>query len=92
MRATHKIKIGEEFANAVLSGDKCFEIREYDRCYQKGDLIRFIVVSEQPHNIDLPHPLNEVVYEITYVFLGWELKEGCVALGIARYKEQEEKE
>ena len=28
---THEIKLREEYADAVLSGDKCFEVRENDR-------------------------------------------------------------
>lgn len=90
MRTTHKIKIREDFADAVLSGDKCFEVREDDRNYQRGDLVQFSVISEPPYNIYLSHPLNEVTYEITYVLHGWGLKEGYVAFGIARYKESED--
>ena len=37
---THKIKLREEYADAVFSGDKSFEIRYNDRGYQKGDRIR----------------------------------------------------
>ena len=43
----HKIKILEEFADSVLFGDKTFEIRKNDRGYQRGDLVRFIVMGKQ---------------------------------------------
>lgn len=89
MRATHKIKIREEFADAVLSGDKCFEVRVDDRGYQKGDLVQFNVVDSTPDDLYMPHPLNEVTYEITYVLHGWGLREGYAAFGIARYEEKE---
>ena len=34
----HNIKIRESFAEAVMRGDKTFEVRKNDRGYQKGDL------------------------------------------------------
>ena len=77
---THHIKIQREFADAVLYGEKTFEIRMNDRGYQKGDLIRFRVVDGR-----LPltyHPLNDKTYEITYVLNGWGLCEGYVGLAI----------
>lgn len=44
-RKLHKIKIREEFADDVLNGDKCSEVRENDRGYQKGDFIQFDVIG-----------------------------------------------
>ena len=82
---THTIKILEDFADAVLSGDKTFEIRENDRGYQKGDCVRFIVVDK--YGVEVKHPLCEwrkYTYEITYVLNGWGLKDGYVVFGIRR--------
>lgn len=78
----HHIKIQKQFADAVMSGEKTWEIRINDRGYQKGDLIRFRVVDEYISNIS--HPLNDKVYEITYVFApsGWGLCEGYVVFSI----------
>ncbi len=76
----HRIKLQKEFADAVMSGEKTFEIRMNDRGYQKGDLIRFQVVDGYISNIS--HPLNEKTYEITYVLSGWGLSEGYVAFAI----------
>lgn len=41
MPKCHHIKLNIEFCNDVLNGDKCFEIRENDRGYQRGDLVKF---------------------------------------------------
>lgn len=41
MPKCHHIKLNIEFCNDVLNGDKCFEVRENDRGYQRGDLVRF---------------------------------------------------
>lgn len=39
---THNLKLSVEFCDAVLSGEKTFEVRKNDRGFQTGDLIRFI--------------------------------------------------
>ena len=79
---THKIKIMDVFADAVISGQKSFEVRLNDRNYQRGDHVVFTAVNESKVNIY--HPINEEEYEITYVLSGWGLKEGYVAFGIKR--------
>lgn len=76
----HHIKIQREFADAIISGAKTFEIRKNDRGYQKGDLIRFQVVDG---NFPIAlHSLNDKTYEITYVLSGWGLCEGYVVFSI----------
>ena len=75
----HELKIQEPFADAIVSGDKNFEIRENDRGFQKGDLINFICIDMF---CSIPHQINEETYEITYVLSGWGLKDGFVVLGI----------
>ena len=75
----HKIKLQKEFADAVLSGDKCFEIRLNDRGYQKGDKVQFKVMDGSIH---MHHDLEKKTYIITYVINGWGLKNGFVVFGI----------
>ena len=79
-------KIREPFADAILSGDKTFEIRENEEGYQKGDVIRFKVFASEYFSHP-EHPLNDKLYEITYVLSGWGLQDGYVALGIRPYIE-----
>lgn len=66
---THKIKILEHFADAVVSGDKTFEVRKNDRNYQRGDRVKFMAIG-QGITVDFPvkHPVDEKMYEITYDF------------------------
>lgn len=78
---THEIKILESFADAVVSGEKTFEVRENDRGYQKGDLIKFEVKDSHGFTVH-GHKLAERHYEITYVLSGWGLKDGWVVFGI----------
>lgn len=79
-RQQHQLKLREEYADAVLSGEKNFEIRYNDRDYHKGDLIYFRVVDENGRDIE--HKLNGKEFEITYVLGRFGLQDGYVALGI----------
>lgn len=85
----HFIKLAEDFADAVLSGEKNFEVRENDRGYNKGDFVKFSVVPRDRGACALKHDLEKKIYKITYVLSGWGIKEGFVVFGI---KECEDKE
>lgn len=76
----HSIKINEEFAESVLSGSKCFEVRYNDRGYQAGDTVTFTVIG--PSGCVIPHRLSRKTFKITYVLGGWGLNENYVAFGI----------
>ena len=82
----HRIKLRDEFADAVYNGEKSFEIRNNDRGYQKGDTVIFRVIDNLGLTID-NHPLNGVEYEITYVLSGWGLSDNIVAFAIKRKEE-----
>ena len=84
---THYIKIEKSFADAVLCGDKTFEIRRNDRGYQKGDCIQFIPMDGLLCK-DFFHPLKDKVYTITYVMNGYGLENGYVVFGIKELKEE----
>jgi len=94
----HFIKIKKQFADAILSGDKTFEIRNNDRAYQKGDEVKFTVLDDdgleyKTYNIKTgiyySHQLQDNVYKITYVLSGWGLKNGYVVFGIKEVMESE---
>ncbi len=87
----HEIKIREDYADAVLSGVKTFEIRYNDRHYKKGDLIKFQVVKN--NGLRMPeHNLSGKEYEIIYVLGGWGLKQNYLALGIKPRRAEQDKE
>lgn len=79
-RARHKLKIKEDFANAIITGDKSFEIRKNDRGFQRGDLIEFVVVDDK--GVAYQHKIDEYLYRINYVMNGYGLKNGYVVFGI----------
>lgn len=88
-KKVHNIKLLKDFADDVLNGRKNFEIQENDRGYQAGDKVRFTVVLSSGLSDSL-HPLNEKLYEITYVLSGWGLKDNFVVFGIKDITEDEE--
>lgn len=79
-RARHKLKIKEDFANAIITGDKSFEIRKNDRGFQRGDLIEFVVVDDK--GVAYHHEIDKYLYKINYVMNGYGLKNGYVVFGI----------
>lgn len=86
----HKITIIKEFADAVLSGDKTFDVRENDKGYQRGDTVRFEVYDYLGYtqSWDTRHPITKKRYIITYVLSGWGISEGYVVFGIKPLEEE----
>lgn len=95
----HEIKLQVGFADAILNGEKTFEIRKNDRGYQKGDQIRFTTVTSDDETGELyeaGHEIDDHLFEVTYVMSGWGLREDFVAFGIrdigtVRYDELEDR-
>ena len=77
---THTIKIREQFADAIVSGNKTFEVRENDRGYQTGDYVRFLPLNNIGNITN--HEIGEKLYRITYVLSGWGIEKGYVVFGI----------
>lgn len=69
------MKILPEFFSAVVSGDKCFEIRKNYRNYKKGDILR---LNEYQNG---KYTGNFHVTEITYI-TDYAQRDGYVVLGI----------
>lgn len=80
MKMLHRLKLSVHFADAVLSGEKSFEIRKNDRGFQKGDMVEFTAVDDL--SLTVEHDLNGRTYEITYVLSGWGIEPGYVGFAI----------
>lgn len=85
IRTIHELGVIETFFKPIETGERTFEIRQNERGFQKGDLIKFTVVSDVLHRT--LYTVDDL-YEITYVLSGWGLKSGYVALGIRRRVEE----
>ncbi len=46
----HKLKIKEEYANAICGNVKHFEVRKNDRDYKIGDILTFDVIDSDKYN------------------------------------------
>ena len=75
----HNLKLRIEYADAVLDGSKCFEIRENDRGFQKGDTVKYQTVDREGNHV--PHPVEDQQYEITYVLPSFHVTDGWVVFG-----------
>ena len=58
----HELKIKEDYFNAILRGEKTFELRKNDRDYKVGNFIHFIKTDGLEY---FGHSRD--VYQITYV-------------------------
>ena len=73
--AIHELKILPEYFEAVVSGNKRFEIRKNDRNYKKGDILRLNEYQDGQYTGDVH------VAEITYI-TDYTQQDGYVVLGI----------
>ena len=76
----HKLKIKEQFADAIMDGRKRFEVRENDRGFNAGDEVEFQCVNDILIRIN--HPINGKAWRISYVLSGWGIETGHVVFGI----------
>lgn len=81
---THNLKLKAGFWDAVMSGEKPFEVRLNDRGFQKGDRIIFGKVANE---FGISY-LNSPEFEITYVLNEFGLKDGFVCLGIKEVRDE----
>ncbi len=83
---THELKLDEQFFDAVLSGEKPFEVRKNDRGFQKGDKILFTEYKNGAYCWRM------ATCEITYVLNGWGIEPGYCVFGIAKVEEATKEE
>lgn len=86
MKKIHDITLNYEFQQPILEGEKTFEVRFNDRGYQKGDLVKFHVFEGRKNVIE---PIDDMLFEITYVLSGWHIGDGYVVFSFRLYKEAE---
>lgn len=67
MTQIHKIKLNEMYCDDVLNLVKTAELRVNDRDYKKGDYVIFTSVRKNDSRQPLNHPVDKVLFRITYV-------------------------
>lgn len=81
----HELKILKCYADAKVSGDKTFEIRnDIDRGFQKGDKVKYKAVDSL--GLSISHPIDKKIYEITYV-TAYKQQEGYVVFADREVKQ-----
>lgn len=90
MNNIHLIKLNEKFVTPILNGEKTFEIRNNDRGYNKGDLIKFIVVDNNGirtkyYPFSKAFDVETKTYEITYVLSGFHIDKDYVVFSFKEY-------
>lgn len=88
---THELKIQKQFLDAVLSGEKPFEVRKNDRGFQKGDQVLFKELTTETDSL-WPKFGRYATADITYVLSGWGIEIGYVVFGIANVEEVSQEE
>jgi len=78
---THELKTISPAFQAIISGEKSFEIRENDRNFQVGDVLLLIEVEPTPSGIHQVYTGKMKEVKITYI-TDFKLKDGYVALSI----------
>lgn len=79
----HELKIKPIYYDAVVNGEKRFEIRKDDRNFKVGDLIR---LQEYDKDYTGRDSLYEIIYKLNDGEFG--LKKGYCILSIKPYKSQ----
>lgn len=73
---THELKIEAEYFEAVLSGEKTFEVRKFDRPFSKGDLLALNEIDHKTYTgrsciVYIDYMLSDPKYvKQAYVILG----------------------
>lgn len=89
----HDLKILPKYFEAVLSGDKTFEVRSIaDRTFNCGDELRLREFDPEMHNRSASgYSGREATVKVTYVLTGIEYKgEPAVVMSIFILKERDE--
>lgn len=85
---THELKIRVNYADAIVRGDKTFEVRLNDRGYQTGDLVKFTVIDDDGKHVD-NHFLEKLTYKITYILSGFGILDNYVVFSIQQVRSDE---
>ena len=63
----HELKIDQILLGRLMRGDKFFDVRDDDRDYQVGDLIRYLPIESEEYDVysEFKAPLPD--FKITYI-------------------------
>jgi ASC-1-like (ASCH) protein len=82
--STHYLKILPGYFEAVLAGEKTFEVRKDDRGFQEGDTV--ILQEYNPHTFPA-YSGRKVQADVRYILRDYDLRDGCVIFGLKNVRE-----
>lgn len=89
MQQVHQLKTLGRYFDAVVRGDKTFEVRKNDRAFQTGDILELARLDDDGrHYSILPGDRYEKItarYKITYLLQGGQfgIEPGYCVLGLS---------
>lgn len=89
MATTHTLKTLPPFFDAVVRGDKTFEVRKDDRAFQAGDTLVLNHYDPEKDGVPFAAPYikpDPIMLRCTYVLRGGQfgIEPGYVVLGISK--------
>lgn len=79
----HDLKCWPPFFQAILDGDKTFEVRKNDRGFQRGDVLRLREYDPNAMSRVGMYTQREIMAVITYVLSGFDgIEDGYVVMGL----------
>lgn len=79
---TYTLNIYPQFADPIFEGSRTFDVRENSAGFQTGDLIRYTCISGE--GTTLEHPINNALYQISYIMSGWGICKNNVVFALQR--------
>jgi hypothetical protein len=76
----HELKCWPPFFQAILEGDKNFEVRKNDRGFQAGDVLR--LREWDPKKVANNYTGRDFPMVVTYVLSGFGIQDGYVVMGL----------
>lgn len=88
MSTTHHLKTWPAYFYAVERGDKTFEVRKNDRCFQAGDSL--LLECYDPEKLDHNHG-RRIERRVTFVLPGGQfgIELGYVVMGFKEWSEED---
>lgn len=86
--ANHLIKIKKIYFMRLIEEQKKFEVRLNDRDYQVGDILNFLILTDDMKNDQSKIEYGDVSFKIIYVHHGLGMAENYVVLGVEAIKNE----
>ena len=90
----HEVEVSATEAGRIVKAARgVLVLRNNNHQYQRGDLISFTAMEDElPSLRDSFNPINDQLYEVTYVYSGRGVEQGYVVVAVEYYDDAESDE